>query len=177
MSEEGGVTPSEAPSRRPGARRAKGLLVLGGPGVHSRGPDVDPDVLRRCHLDAEHGKPRTLGAYASQRLSAHHRGKADLRQGRRAETRTGLGKSDRPGSQGGLRKHGPRWNCDPTPLPKGREWKPSAYSRVRRRSIPTPGNGRPGRVAIEGGGGGNEAVGAWEKGGGVRPSATRQAVT
>src|SRR6266446_8326211 len=33
---------------------------------------------------------------------------------REAKVRTGLGKSPRPGSQGGLRKRGPRWNEDPT---------------------------------------------------------------
>src|SRR5215475_15736377 len=33
---------------------------------------------------------------------------------REAKVRTGLGKSHRPGSQGGLRKRGPRWNEAPT---------------------------------------------------------------
>ena len=33
---------------------------------------------------------------------------------REAKVRTGLGKTHRPGSQGGLRKRGPWWNEDPT---------------------------------------------------------------
>jgi hypothetical protein len=33
---------------------------------------------------------------------------------REAKVRTGLGKTHRPGSQGGLRKRGPRWNEAPT---------------------------------------------------------------
>jgi len=32
---------------------------------------------------------------------------------------------------------GQRRNCDPTSQPKGRDWKPSAYSWARLRSIPT----------------------------------------
>ena len=39
-----------------------------------------------------------------------------------AKVRTGLGKSDRPGSQGGLWKRGLWWNCEPTSQPKGRDW-------------------------------------------------------
>jgi hypothetical protein len=57
--------------------------------------------------DEETGKPPAQGVYASQRLSFGARGQAcALTNVCRAETRTGLGKSDRPGSQRGFGKRG-----------------------------------------------------------------------
>jgi hypothetical protein len=62
-------------------------------------------AVRRC--DEETGKPSMRGAYASQRLRFRAAGQArDLTNACRAEVRTGLGKSDRPGSQRGFRKRG-----------------------------------------------------------------------
>ena len=43
-----------------------------------------------------------------------------------AKVRTGFGKSDHPGSQGGLGKRGQGGTVNPLPQPKGRNWKPSA---------------------------------------------------
>ncbi len=48
-------------------------------------------------------KPQSRGVYVCQHLSLLGDGKA---AGGHARARTGLGKSDRPGSQGGLRKRG-----------------------------------------------------------------------
>ncbi len=60
----------------------------------------------RC-WDEDAGKPSTQGVYACQRLSLGVCGQArDLINECRAEVRTGLGKSDRPGSQRGLWKRG-----------------------------------------------------------------------
>jgi hypothetical protein len=65
-----------------------------------------PGYDSRC-WDEETGKPSTQGVYASQRLSLGVYGQArDLTNECRAEVRTGLGKSDRPGSQRGFRKRG-----------------------------------------------------------------------
>jgi hypothetical protein len=52
-------------------------------------------------------KPLLGGVYVSQHLSFPGSGKA---AGGHARVRTTLGKSDRVGSQGGLRKRGPWWN-------------------------------------------------------------------
>jgi hypothetical protein len=49
-------------------------------------------------------KPEHAGVYAGQCLSLASPGKAPAWKCARAEARTGLGKSDRPGSQGGLGK-------------------------------------------------------------------------
>ena len=51
--------------------------------------------------------------------------------GGHARVRTGLGKSDRPGSKGGLRKRGPWRNEEPTPQPKGRDWSLFSYRCAR----------------------------------------------
>ena len=56
-----------------------------------------------------------------------------------AKARTGLGKTDRPGSSGGLGNRGLWWNWEPTPQPKGRDWSPSTYEQARPSSIPTTG--------------------------------------
>jgi hypothetical protein len=53
------------------------------------------------------GKPLEVGVYMGQHLSFTSNGKA-VRV--KATVRTGLGKSDRPGSQGGLKKREIRWN-------------------------------------------------------------------
>jgi hypothetical protein len=53
-------------------------------------------------------KPFTCGGNMSQHLSLHESGKAS--EGK-AKVRTGLGKSDRPGSQGGLWKR-ELWESD-----------------------------------------------------------------
>ena len=60
----------------------------------------------RC-WDEETGKPPVQGVYACQRLSLGVVGQArDLTNECRAEVRTGLGKSDCPGSQRGFGKRG-----------------------------------------------------------------------
>ena len=64
-------------------------------------------------------KPQSRGADMSQHLSLLGGGQAAKGQ---AKVRAGLGKSDRPGSQGGLGKRGSWWNCEPTSQPKGRDW-------------------------------------------------------
>jgi len=62
-------------------------------------------------LEQGAGKPCGLGVYASWRLSFDSHGKACIwKMACRAEVRTGLGKSDRPGSQGGSGKRGLWWN-------------------------------------------------------------------
>jgi hypothetical protein len=53
------------------------------------------------------GKPLEVGVYMGWHLSFTSNGKAVRGQ---ATVRTGLGKSDRPGSQGGLKKREIRWN-------------------------------------------------------------------
>jgi hypothetical protein len=53
------------------------------------------------------GKPLEEGAYMSQHLSFTSKGKAVRGK---ATVRTGFGKTDRPGSQGGLRKREIRRN-------------------------------------------------------------------
>jgi len=53
------------------------------------------------------GKPLEIGVYMGWHLSFISYGKAVRVQ---ATVRTGLGKSDRPGSQGGLKKREIRWN-------------------------------------------------------------------
>jgi hypothetical protein len=80
------------------------------------------------------GKPKSGGVYMCQHLSITELGQAAKGK---AKVRTGLGKADRPGSQGGLWKRGPWWNCEPTPQSKERGWKPSTYRRARHNSIPT----------------------------------------
>jgi hypothetical protein len=126
MSCEGGVTPSEeilevSPTvgsarggqRSPGysavaARGRRGGMAMGStrPNSSSVWTRSRPEQDSRC-WDEETGKPPAQGVYASQRLSLGTRGQArDLKNACRAETRTGLGKSDRPGSQRGFRKRG-----------------------------------------------------------------------
>jgi hypothetical protein len=65
------------------------------------------------------GKPGRAGVHVDQHLSLALIGKA---LGGKAQVRTGIGKTDLPGSQGGPGKRGPRWNWEPIPQPKGREW-------------------------------------------------------
>jgi hypothetical protein len=62
---------------------------------------------RRSHDSKDEllGKPTSVGAYAGERLSLTGLGKA--LQG--AKVKTGIGKSDFPGLQGGAGKRGPRW--------------------------------------------------------------------
>jgi len=70
-----------------------------------------PGQDSRC-WDEETGKPPAQGVYASQRLSLGARGQArDLTNECRAEVRTGLGKSDRPGSQRGFGNRGQSELC------------------------------------------------------------------
>ena len=126
MSCEGGATPSEeareaSPTagntrggqRSPGysavaVRRRRGDMAVG-----SSWPNSSPvwTMSRPGPADAcwdeETGKPPAQGVHASQRLSLGVRGQArTLINACRAETRTGLGKSDRPGSQRGFGKRG-----------------------------------------------------------------------
>ncbi len=126
MSCEGGATPSEetlevSPTvgsarggqRSPGysavaARERRGDMA--GPRAWSNSSSVwtmsRPGQDSRC-WDEETGKPPTQGVYACQRLSLGICGQArDLTNECRAEVRTGLGKSDRPGSQRGFGKRG-----------------------------------------------------------------------
>ena len=126
MSFEGGVTPSEGTfevsptggnasggQRSPGysavkARRRRGDMA--GRLIRSNSSPVwtmsRPGPAVRCG-DTETGKPSMRGVYASQRLSLRAAGQArHLTNVCRAEVRTGLGKSDRPGSQRGFRKRG-----------------------------------------------------------------------
>ena len=102
--------------------RAKGLWALGG---HMRHPHQTLIwALRTGSLWGEGmGQRSVTDADASQRLSAAGATEGPSPINRvRAEARTGLGKSDRPGSQGGRRKRGPWWNWEPIPQPKGRTW-------------------------------------------------------
>lgn len=70
-----------------------------------------PGQDSRC-WDEETGKPLMQGVYASQRLNLGVCGQArDLTNECRAEVRTGLGKSDRPGSQRGFGKRGQSELC------------------------------------------------------------------
>jgi hypothetical protein len=133
MSCEGGVTPSEETfevSPTVGSARG-GQRSPGYSAVAERGRRGDMAGLRawsnsssvwtmsrpgqdsRC-WDEETGKPPTQGVYASQRLSLGDCGQArDLTNECRAEVRTGLGKSDRPGSQRGFGKRGQLEDCAP----------------------------------------------------------------
>jgi hypothetical protein len=107
----------------PGARhRAKGLWALGGLMLHPH--QTQSWILRPRSLWGEGmGQRAVVGVDASQRLSASGATEDPSPTNRvRAEARTGLGKPDRPGSQGGQRKRDPRWKWEPTPQPKGREW-------------------------------------------------------
>jgi hypothetical protein len=54
-----------------------------------------------CLKDESGGKPKWAGVYASERLSFTCLGKSSRGK---AKVKTGLGKSDRPGLQGGPRK-------------------------------------------------------------------------
>jgi hypothetical protein len=126
MSWEGGVTPSEEiheVSPTVGSARG-GQRSPGYSAVAARGPREDmamgssrpnsspvwtmsrPGSVDAC-WDEETGKPPAQGVYASQRFSLGTRGQARaLKNACRAETRTGLGKADRPGSQRGFGKRG-----------------------------------------------------------------------
>ncbi len=71
-------------------------------------PDTVPDYTVYFVIRGEpESKPMTVGVYVGQHLSFTVAGKAF---GGQAKLRTGLGQSDRPGSQGGLWKRGPWWN-------------------------------------------------------------------
>jgi hypothetical protein len=61
------------------------------------------DASRRSHdfQDELRGKPEWVGAHASERLSFSYLGKASRGK---AKAKTGIGKSDLPGLQGGPRK-------------------------------------------------------------------------
>jgi hypothetical protein len=75
-------------------------------------PDTELEQYGAAPRDEEVSKPCTLKADACQRLSLCVLGKAGIQQmACRAEVRTGLGKSDRPGSQGGLWERG-SWESD-----------------------------------------------------------------
>ena len=80
--------------------------VQRGPGhlaVPRWGPDFEPGHHHREARTKSGDKPHSSGVYVSLHLSLlAHRQAADLQ----AKVRTGLGKTDRPGSQGGLRKRG-----------------------------------------------------------------------
>jgi hypothetical protein len=81
-------------------------------------------------------KPVGSGVDASQRLSFLPTGKAPQVYCH-AKIRTGLGRPDRPGSQGGLRKRGPWERLNGHEKRKRRNSQAAPYSRARRRSIPT----------------------------------------
>ena len=75
--------------------------ILAGPGHSAR---VNQAIKYGSMLT---GKPLEIGVYMGWHLSFISYGKAVRVQ---ATVRTGLGKSDRPGSQGGLKKREIRWN-------------------------------------------------------------------
>ena len=80
--------------------------VQRGPGhlaVPRWGPDIEPDNHHREARTKSGDKPHSSGVYVSLHLSLLENGQVPDLQ---AKVRTGLGKSDRPGSQGGLRKRG-----------------------------------------------------------------------
>ena len=75
-------------------------------------PDTELEQCEVVPRDEDVSKPCTLKADSCQRLSLSVFGKAGVwKMACRAEVRTGLGKSDRPGSQGGLWERGP-WEPD-----------------------------------------------------------------
>ena len=75
-------------------------------------PDTELETYRIILRDEGVSKPRTMQADACQRLSLFVLGKTGHRKTTcGAEVRTGLGKTDRPGSQGGSWKRGP-WESD-----------------------------------------------------------------
>jgi len=84
--------------------------------------------------DGSAGEPALAEVYARCRLSLAATGQT---RGGWAKVRPGLGKSDRPGSQGGLENRGPWWSGDPSSQPKVRGRKPSTYRQARSGSIPT----------------------------------------
>jgi len=74
--------------------------------------DTGPEELFPEDGPMPAGKPQRRGADMSQHLRFLLGGKA---AGVQATVRTGLGKSDRPGSQGGLGKRGPWWSLGTHP--------------------------------------------------------------
>ena len=111
MSDEEGVTPFEA------ALDAVLVRVTPEPGKGALGTwrsyyrDGFRTLRRKMAVllkqDELARKLTRQGADVCQHLSLTGVGKA---RGGKAKVRTGLGKTDRPGSQGGLRNRGPRWN-------------------------------------------------------------------
>ena len=81
-----------------------------------RHPDIEPGSCLPGGQYEHKGKPTMLGVNVGQHLSIVIAGKAYMED---AMVRTGLGKADFPGSQGGLGKRGRWWNCEPIPQPKG----------------------------------------------------------
>ena len=61
------------------------------------GPDIEPDNHHREARTKSGDKPHSSGVYVSLHLSLLENGQVPDLQ---AKVRTGLGKSDRPGSQG-----------------------------------------------------------------------------
>jgi hypothetical protein len=104
---EAGVLGEGMDKRSRGARRGMGPSACIGVAEIMSGRTMSRPGLAVVSCDEETGKPSMRGVYASQRLSLRAGGQArDLTNACRAETRTGLGKSDRPGSQRGFRKRG-----------------------------------------------------------------------
>ena len=105
MSDEGGVTSSDV-TLDVTARWVTPTACKGALGTWRSprwGPDFEPGHHHREARTKSGDKPHSSGVYVSLHLSLLENGQVPDLQ---AKVRTGLGKSDRPGSQGGLRKRG-----------------------------------------------------------------------
>jgi hypothetical protein len=84
--------------------------------------------------DELRGKPEWVGVYASERLSFAHLGKVSWGN---AKVKTGIGKSDLPGLQGGLGKRDVGGNVNPPRNRKGEAGNPPPH-RWRARALSRP---------------------------------------
>jgi hypothetical protein len=103
-------------------QRGSGHLAVPG-----RSSDAEPRGADPRSRDEPMGKPKRVGVDACQRLSHALAGKA---HGGKAKVRTGLGKSDRPGSQGGLGKRGHGGTGIPPRNRKGGDGNPPPNARA-----------------------------------------------
>jgi hypothetical protein len=83
---------------------------------HCVHPDTELEQVPRSSRDEGASKPvRARGGCESPLELRGGSGRPLLINNVRAEVKTGLGKSDRPGLQGGLRKRGLWWKWEPIP--------------------------------------------------------------
>jgi hypothetical protein len=147
MSDDEGVTPLQAALEAAPARvtPAPGKGALGTRWPRAVGTlQTQCWVTRRLHRGegAMQTPPRRGEGCASTAVSRCG-GRSALRNGYRAEARTGLGKSDRPGSQRGFRKRGQSEHELRAARAPDFYLDPSALTRTLGSVRGAPGNGRP----------------------------------